>query len=74
MKQDDHPSHNMPAATQQYAGNVLPIRIPANDNNAGVNDSAGNLTGGMSDDEIDRSWNSLRDSMRPKPTLVPDPK
>lgn len=25
MKQDDHPAHDMPDATEQYAGDVLPI-------------------------------------------------
>lgn len=25
MSQDDHPSHNIPDATEQYAGDVLPI-------------------------------------------------
>lgn len=25
MAQEDHPAHNIPAATEQYAGDVLPI-------------------------------------------------
>lgn len=25
MKQDDHPAHDVPDATEQYAGDVLPI-------------------------------------------------
>jgi hypothetical protein len=26
MKQEDHPAHNMPDATQRYAGDVIPLR------------------------------------------------
>lgn len=28
MKQDDHPAHNMPDATEQYAGDVTPLHPP----------------------------------------------
>lgn len=33
MAQDDHPSYNIPAPTEQYAGDVLPLR-PGNSMNS----------------------------------------
>ena len=36
MKQSDHPAHNMPDASEQYAGDVIPIRpVGSPANNAG---------------------------------------
>lgn len=36
MKQEDHDSHNMPTASEQYAGDVVPIRpLGSPANNAG---------------------------------------
>ncbi len=32
MQQEDHPIHNVPKATEQYAGDVLPIIPPGTPN------------------------------------------
>lgn len=52
MNQDDHPAHNLPDATQQYAGDVLPLPIKGPSLPFGDPQSVGYAVGSKSDDKV----------------------
>lgn len=52
MSQDDHPAHNIPDATEQYAGDVLPIPGEQSMGSGPTSDAADYAVGKKTDPKV----------------------